>query len=177
MCRAAIVRHSDNLSVKSPVVRSFSLPNGSKITSLRESTLRGGLKAASLALKTERALNQTSRVHWTLLDPEATDEEMLRMDDEGYVEVSAERAAGRRWAGGPMAACLGESPPTLSYDKIQAARIEGALFDFLSRNYVQTANRRQRRWGDVYMKAETHDLAHAVAKFIMLNRERLLDGA
>ena len=41
-------------SVKSPVIRSFSLPNGSKITSLRESTLRAGLKAANLALKAER---------------------------------------------------------------------------------------------------------------------------
>lgn len=66
--------------------------------------------------------------------------------------------------------------PSVSYDKVVAARIEGALFDFLSRGYVQTSNRRQRRLGDVYMKAETHDLAREIAKFIMVNRERLLDG-
>jgi hypothetical protein len=42
--------------VKSPVIRSFSLPNGSKIMSLRESTLRAGLKAANSALKAERSV-------------------------------------------------------------------------------------------------------------------------
>lgn len=40
--------------MNTPIIRYFSLPNGSKIMSLRESTLRAGLKAASTALKAER---------------------------------------------------------------------------------------------------------------------------
>ena len=43
-------------AAKSPVIRSFSLPNGSRIVSLRESTLRAGLKAANSALKAERTV-------------------------------------------------------------------------------------------------------------------------
>jgi hypothetical protein len=47
-------------AVRSPVIRSFSLPNGSKIVSLRESTLRAGVKAANSALKAERSLVRPS---------------------------------------------------------------------------------------------------------------------
>jgi hypothetical protein len=45
--------------VKPPVIRSFTLPNGDKIVSLRESTLRAGLKAANTALKAERQVGRT----------------------------------------------------------------------------------------------------------------------
>jgi hypothetical protein len=41
--------------VKVPVVRSFSLPNGEKIVSLRESTFRAAVKAAGTALRAEHS--------------------------------------------------------------------------------------------------------------------------
>ncbi len=37
-----------------PVIRTFSLPNGDKIVSLRESTLQAGLRASNNAIKEER---------------------------------------------------------------------------------------------------------------------------
>ena len=43
------------VSGKLPVIRSFALPNGGRIVSLRESTLRAGVNAANAALKAERA--------------------------------------------------------------------------------------------------------------------------
>ena len=49
----------NDMVVKPPVIRSFTLPNGDKIVSLRESTLRAGLKAANTALKAERQVGRT----------------------------------------------------------------------------------------------------------------------
>jgi hypothetical protein len=46
---------------KPPVIRRFTLPNGDKIISLRESTLRAGLKAANSALKAERPVATTGQ--------------------------------------------------------------------------------------------------------------------
>lgn len=37
--------------MKHPIVRRFTLPNGTSIVSLRESTFQAGLKAANAALK------------------------------------------------------------------------------------------------------------------------------
>jgi hypothetical protein len=48
-------------SIKIPVIRSFTLPNGDKIVSLRESTLRAGLKAANSALKAERPIARSGQ--------------------------------------------------------------------------------------------------------------------
>jgi hypothetical protein len=42
-------------SGRTPVMRSFSLPNGDKIVSLRESTFRAAVHAANGAVRTERA--------------------------------------------------------------------------------------------------------------------------
>lgn len=39
------------MSERTPIIRYFTLPNGDKIMSLRESTLRAGLKAAGAALR------------------------------------------------------------------------------------------------------------------------------
>lgn len=41
------------MSERTPIIRYFTLPNGDKIMSLRESTLRAGLKAAAAALRTK----------------------------------------------------------------------------------------------------------------------------
>lgn len=44
--------------------------------------------------------------------------------------------------------------------------LEAAVFDFLSRKYMQREDARQRSMGLVYMTAETHDLARELARFI-----------
>jgi hypothetical protein len=40
---------------KEPVLRSISMPNGTKIVTLRESTLRDAVRAANSALRVERS--------------------------------------------------------------------------------------------------------------------------
>ena len=42
-------------SAKTPVLRTLSLPNGDRIVSLRESTLRAAVRAANTALKAENS--------------------------------------------------------------------------------------------------------------------------
>lgn len=43
---------------------------------------------------------------------------------------------------------------------------EQAIFDFLSRKYVQRSDDRQKAMGLQYMEAETHDLAFELARFV-----------
>jgi hypothetical protein len=43
---------------------------------------------------------------------------------------------------------------------------ETAIFEFLTRKYVQQADERQRDMGLQYMTAETHDLASELARFV-----------
>ena len=59
---------SSRRTVKTPVLRSFSLPNGEKIVSLRESTLRAAVKAAGEALRAER-LQAASRASTVVTEP------------------------------------------------------------------------------------------------------------
>jgi hypothetical protein len=50
-------RHSGSAAAK-PVVRSFALPNGDRIVSLRSDTLRSAVRAANNALKVEHSNGQ-----------------------------------------------------------------------------------------------------------------------
>ena len=45
------------MSDRTPIIRRFPLPNGDVIVSLRESTLRAGIKAANAALRKLMAEN------------------------------------------------------------------------------------------------------------------------
>lgn len=45
--------------------------------------------------------------------------------------------------------------------------LEADLFTFLTRKYVQRADDRQKAMGLQYTEAETHDLAHEIAGFIL----------
>lgn len=51
-------------------------------------------------------------------------------------------------------------------EPLQAEELEAALFEFLRRKYVQSADERQRDLGLSYTTAETRDLAKEVAAFI-----------
>ena len=51
-------------------------------------------------------------------------------------------------------------PPVLSTDD------ERVIFEWLTCRYVQHADERQKAMGLVYMTAETHDLAHQLARLL-----------
>lgn len=51
-------------------------------------------------------------------------------------------------------------PPVFSMDD------ERVIFEWLTRRYVQHADERQKAMGLVYMTAETHDLAHELARLL-----------